>query len=110
MTYASMQLRDNELLDVMYETRKLAVTTVRGTQYPALTVQMIHAENGDLISWLTDKLEAQGMVEPLYHAMSRPPVVEMEATHRAIVLAEMIQNPVLFVHVGSAVSLVVNSC
>lgn len=43
------------------------------------------------------------MVEPRYHAESRPPVVEMEATSRAIVLAEMIQNPVLFVHVGSAV-------
>lgn len=43
------------------------------------------------------------MVEPGYHAESRPPIVEMEATSRAIVLAEMIQNPVLFVHVGSAV-------
>ncbi|KIR52635.1 hypothetical protein I315_04879 [Cryptococcus gattii Ru294] len=90
MTYAALQLRDNELLDVMYEARKLAITT------------MIHAENGDLISWLTDKLEERGMVEPRYHAESRPPVVEMEATSRAIVLAEMIQNPVLFVHVGSA--------
>ncbi|EAL20006.1 hypothetical protein CNBF3330 [Cryptococcus deneoformans B-3501A] len=90
MTYAALQLRDNELLDVMYEARKLAITT------------MIHAENGDLISWLTDKLEERGMVEPGYHAESRPPIVEMEATSRAIVLAEMIQNPVLFVHVGSA--------
>jgi hypothetical protein len=43
------------------------------------------------------------MIEPRYHAESRPPIVEMEATHRAIVLAEMIQNPILFVHVGSAV-------
>ncbi|GFZ47066.1 5,6-dihydropyrimidine amidohydrolase [Saitozyma sp. JCM 24511] len=75
MTYTAMQLRDNELLDVMYEARKLAVTT---------------------------KLEEKGMIEPRYHAESRPPIVEMEATHRAIVLAEMIQNPILFVHVGSA--------
>lgn len=28
MTYAALQLRDNELLDVMYEARKLAITTV----------------------------------------------------------------------------------
>ncbi|WWC96579.1 dihydropyrimidinase [Kwoniella sp. B9012] len=90
MTYSSMQLSDNQLLDVMYETRKRFMTT------------MIHAENGDLISWLTNRLEQRGLVEPFYHAISRPPVVEMEATHRAIVLAEMIQNPVLFVHVGSA--------
>lgn len=45
------------------------------------------------------------MVEPGFHAESRPPIVETEATHRALVLAEMVQNPVLFVHVGSAVSL-----
>jgi hypothetical protein len=51
-----------------------------------------------------ERLEEKGMIEPRYHAESRPPIVEMEATHRAIVLAEMIQNPILFVHVGSAVS------
>jgi dihydropyrimidinase len=76
---------------------------------------MIHAENGDLITWLTgrrlllthltvEKLEEKGMIDPGYHAESRPPIVETEATSRAIVLAEMIQNPILFVHVGSAVS------
>jgi hypothetical protein len=87
---------------------------------PEYPTQMIHAENGDLIAWLTgecgppksihlelihtaEKLEEKGLIEPRYHAESRPPIVEMEATHRAIVLAEMIQNPILFVHVGSAV-------
>lgn len=43
--------------------------------------------------------------EPYYHALSRPPSVESEAANRAIVLAELIQNPILFVHVGSSVSL-----
>lgn len=42
--------------------------------------------------------------EPYYHALSRPPSVEGEAANRAIVLAELIQNPILFVHVGSSVS------
>lgn len=28
MTYAALQLRDHELLDVMYEARKLHITTV----------------------------------------------------------------------------------
>jgi len=40
---------------------------------------------------------------PYYHALSRPPLVEGEATNRAIALAQLIQNPILFVHVGSAV-------
>ena len=41
---------------------------------------------------------------PFYHALSRPPLVEGEATNRAIALAELVQNPILFVHVGSSVS------
>ncbi|CAD0091921.1 unnamed protein product [Aureobasidium mustum] len=61
---------------------------------------MIHAENGDMIQWLTEKLETKGMVAPHYHALSRPPVVEMEATNRAIALAGLIKNPILFVHIG----------
>ena len=44
------------------------------------------------------------MVEPYYHALSRPPLVEGEATNRAIALAELVENPILFVHIGSVVS------
>jgi len=44
------------------------------------------------------------MVQPYFHALSRPPIVEGEATNRAIALATLIQNPILFVHVGSSVS------
>lgn len=65
---------------------------------------MTHAENGDMILWLTEKLETKGMVAPYYHALSRPPVVEMEATNRAIALAGLIKNPILFVYIGSPVS------
>jgi dihydropyrimidinase len=43
------------------------------------------------------------MVQPYFHALSRPPIVEGEATNRAIALATLIQNPILFVHVGSSV-------
>lgn len=48
-------------------------------------------------------------IDPYYHALSRPPSVEGEAANRAIVLAELIQNPILFVHVGSSVSLLFNT-
>jgi dihydropyrimidinase len=43
------------------------------------------------------------MAAPFYHALSRPPIVEGEATNRAIALAQLIQSPILFVHVGSVV-------
>ncbi|CAI7665099.1 unnamed protein product [Penicillium pancosmium] len=89
LTYKTQCLTDSQLLDVMFAARKNAITT------------MIHAENGDMIEWLTDKLEQKGMVAPFYHALSRPPIVEGEATNRAIALAQLIQSPILFVHVGS---------
>ncbi|KAJ5720416.1 uncharacterized protein N7483_008350 [Penicillium malachiteum] len=90
LTYETQRMTDSQLLDVMFAAKKNSMTT------------MIHAENGDMIQWLTEKLESKGMVAPYYHALSRPALVEGEATNRAIALAQLIQNPILFVHVGSA--------
>jgi dihydropyrimidinase len=61
---------------------------------------MVHAENADCIGWLTERLETAGRTAPRYHATSRPPVVEREATHRAIALAELVDVPILIVHVS----------
>ena len=63
--------------------------------------KIVHQELTELSR--KDKLEARGMVQPYSHALSRPPIVEGEATNRAIALATLIQNPILFVHVGSSV-------
>lgn len=64
---------------------------------------MIHAENGDVLNWLTDRLEAENLVAPKYHATSRPPILEAEATNRAIALSCLIANtPILLVHVSDA--------
>lgn len=61
---------------------------------------MIHAENSDAISWLTRRLEEAGRVTPRFHAHSRPMLVEREATHRAMALAELVDVPILIVHVS----------
>jgi dihydropyrimidinase len=61
---------------------------------------MIHAENADCIAWLTRRLEAAGRTAPRFHAHARPMLVEREATHRAISLAELIDVPILIVHVS----------
>ena len=63
---------------------------------------MIHAENSDCIAWLTERLERAGQTEPRFHSASRPPIVEREAAHRAISLAELIDVPILIVHVSSS--------
>ena len=60
---------------------------------------MVHAENADMIDVATKQLIAEGKVGPYYHAVSRPPVVEAEATRRAIYLAEMADAPLYVVHV-----------
>lgn len=59
----------------------------------------VHAENGDVIDVLVKEALANGQVEPKYHALTRPPEAEGEATARAIRLAEIAQAPLYVVHV-----------
>jgi len=89
MTYDDLKLNDGEILDVLAVARRHQ------------GMVMIHAENSECITWLTDKLEQAGKLAPKYHATSRPGPVEREATHRAITLAELIDVPILIVHVSS---------
>jgi dihydropyrimidinase len=60
---------------------------------------MVHAENADVIDVLQKQLLAEGKTGPYYHAVSRPPLVEIEATQRAINLAAMAGAPLFVVHV-----------
>ncbi len=59
---------------------------------------MVHAENGDAIDILVNQALAAGNVDPKYHALTRPPELEAEATYRAIRLAEVAGAPLYVVH------------
>lgn len=59
---------------------------------------LVHAENGDIVAQMQEKLMAAGNTGPEAHAYSRPPEVEGEATNRAIVLADMAGAPLYVVH------------
>jgi dihydropyrimidinase len=61
---------------------------------------MVHAENGDAAYWLQHKFVAEGKLEPKYHATTRPPRVEAEATARAIAMAEIVGAPIYIVHLS----------
>ena len=61
---------------------------------------MVHAENADAIDVLQKRLIAKGKTGPYYHAVSRPPLVEAEATRRAIYLAKIAGAPLYIVHVS----------
>lgn len=88
MTYDDLRLDDGQILDL------LAVARRHGA------MAMVHAENADCIEWLTKRLEAAGQTAPRFHAHARPMLVEREATHRAIALSELVDVPILIVHVS----------
>ncbi|MFJ7747538.1 dihydropyrimidinase [Peribacillus sp. NPDC097295] len=60
---------------------------------------MVHAENGDVIDYLTKQALAKGQTDPIYHALTRPPELEGEATGRAAKLTEMANGQLYVVHV-----------
>jgi dihydropyrimidinase len=61
----------------------------------------VHAENGEVIQVLIEEALAQGNTSPKYHALTRPRIMEAEATHRAIRLAELAEVPVYMVHLSA---------
>jgi dihydropyrimidinase len=61
---------------------------------------MVHAENGDAIDVLVKEALAAGNTEPHYHALTRPPETEGEATNRAIQLARVAGCKLYVVHVS----------
>jgi dihydropyrimidinase len=65
----------------------------------------VHAENGHVIAALVAQALAAGHTAPRWHALTRPPRAEAEATHRVIALAEIAGAPVYVVHVSSAAAL-----
>ena len=65
----------------------------------------LHAEHGHMIDVLVQEALAQGNTAPRFHASTRPPITEAEATHRAIRMAEVAGAPVYFVHLSCAEAL-----
>lgn len=90
MTYDDLKLDDRQILEVLAVARREGAMT------------MIHAENHDCITWLTELLEAAGRNAPRFHGEAHNSIVEREATHRAISLAELVDVPMLIVHVSGA--------
>uniref|UniRef100_A0A5B6YN83 dihydropyrimidinase n=1 Tax=Davidia involucrata TaxID=16924 RepID=A0A5B6YN83_DAVIN len=62
---------------------------------------MVHAENGDAVFEGQKRMIELGITGPEGHALSRPAVLEGEATARAIHLAGFVNTPLYVVHVMS---------
>lgn len=89
MTYEAMRLNDAEILATMDAART------------AGAVMLVHAENEDVIRYLSDAHLRAGEVHASAHATTRPISAEREATHRALTLAEVVDVPVVIVHVSN---------
>src|SRR5215475_3934673 len=89
MTYEGMVLNDYQILQTLDVARRTGAMV------------MIHAENDHCIHWLTQRLSEQGDTSLAQFPRMAPMAVEREATHRAIALGEIIDVPVLLVHVSA---------
>lgn len=87
-TYDALRLDDRQILDVLATARRLGAMV------------MVHAENHDVIAYLTKRLLDAGHSRPRYHAVAHSAAAEREATHRAITFAEVVDVPLLIVHVS----------
>ena len=62
---------------------------------------MMHAENGIAIDVLIAQALAQGETDPIHHGIVRKSILEGEATHRAVKLAEVAGCPLYVVHMSA---------
>jgi dihydropyrimidinase len=80
---------DAQILQAMQKARDLGLLT------------MMHAENGPAIDVLAQQLYDQGKTTPYFHGVARAWQMEEEATHRAIMLADLTGSPLYVVHVSA---------
>jgi dihydropyrimidinase len=89
LTYEGLKLDDYEILTVLDFARQEGVLV------------MIHAENEACIRWLTDRLLESRKTALRYHVAAHSEIGEREATYRAISFAELVETPIMIVHVSS---------
>jgi dihydropyrimidinase/allantoinase len=80
---------DGDLYEVM---KKISATNLLGT---------FHAENNSIINHQIKMLRNEGKVSPIYHAKSRPPIAEIEATSTILLFAEELSARVQICHIAS---------
>jgi dihydropyrimidinase len=90
MAYKGALLVDDETL---FRTMQVAAETG--------ALVMVHAENGDAIDVLVKQALAAGKTEPKYHALTRPPDTQGEASNSAIQMSRVAGSPLYVDHDAS---------
>ncbi len=90
MAYPGVFMSDDaQILRAMQKAAELGLMT------------MMHAENGPAIDVLAQQLYDAGKTTPYFHGIARAWQMEEEATHRAIMLADLTEAPLYVVHVSA---------
>ncbi len=82
----ALMIDDRQMIGLMNEVKKCG------------GIVTVHAENGDLAESLIQENRAKENFAPKYHALSRPEIVEAEASGRAIDIAYSGGHPLYIVH------------
>ena len=90
MTYEKTKVDDEQLMDVLIAARENGAFVC------------VHAENNGLLNWMGRRLVDRGYVAPKYHAVYHPRAAEVEAIHRLVAFAELVDQPVIVYHVSTA--------
>jgi dihydropyrimidinase len=88
MTYELLRLNDEQMLDVLAAAER------------ERALVMVHAENHEMIKWITKRLLERGHGAPKFHMSAHHPIAEAEATNRVVALSRLLDVPVLIVHVS----------
>jgi len=86
--YAGMILDDVSLLRALTAVGQAGGRTV------------LHSETGPVLDVLREEARAEGHLEPIWHAYTRPAQLEASAVHRAAELADLAGCPLYIFHVG----------
>ncbi len=82
----ALMIDDRQMVGLMEEVKKQGGMVI------------VHATNGDMITYLIEKHRSEGKLAPLYHYLSQPEITEAEASGRFADMAHYTGVPAYIVH------------
>lgn len=87
----TLQVNDSEIYEALKRSKEVGA------------IVGFHCENGDIIDELVKESKAKELLEPKYHELTRPSILEAEAISRVSKIAEVLDSPLYVVHLSSEV-------
>ncbi len=93
MTYDTMKLDDRELYQALKAIKELG------------GIAGVHCENSGIIEALVEEEKEKGNMGVIAHPITRPDIVEAEAVSRLLRIAQLVDTPIIIVHLTCKASL-----